>query len=277
MTLETFHGPDLGRVLAHVRALHGDNVMIVRTIGPAQTGTGEYEVVVAGSGQIERLHRLVQEGRTAARRGQHRVAVVGPAGAGKTTTIARLALHAAAFGNTRVGLLTLDTYRIAGLEQLQVYADIAGLPIEVAYDANDLTAALDRLRHCETVLIDTPGRIVDPLPRRVGAPSHDDDEREWLQLLAAAEPAETHLVLPAGLRTDVAQRLAGRFAACRPTHVLFTHLDELAGTDAVADMALAIGLPMRWVSAGTTVPDDLTSARTVLAALGGEPALRRAG
>jgi len=277
MTLETFHGPDLGRLLAHVRALHGDDVMIVRTIGPAQTGTGEYEVVVAGNGQIERLNRLVQEGRTAARRGQHRVAVVGPAGAGKTTTIARLALHAGAFGNTRVGLLTLDTYRIAGLEQLQVYADIAGLPIEIAYDANDLTSAIDRLRHCDTVLIDTPGRLFDSLQRRAAAPSYDDDEREWLHLLAAAKPAETHLVLPAGLRTDVARRLAGRFAGCRPTHVLFTHLDEVIGTEAVAEIALAIGLPMRWVSAGTTVPDDLASARTVLAALGGEPAPRRAG
>jgi len=266
MTFDSFRGPDLAGVLAHVRALYGEDVMIVRTLGPKQTGTGEHEVIVAGSGQIERLHRLVREQYRSARRRQTRVAVVGPAGAGKTTTLARLALHASAFGTTRVGLLTLDTYRVAGLEHLQVYADIAGLPIEVAYDTKDLAAALDRLRNCETILIDTPGRIGDR-----------NEEREWVPLLADAEPEETHLVMPAGLRTDVAVRIAQRFAVCRPTHALFTHLDEVAGSDAVADLALTLGLPMRWVSGGTTVPDDLASARTVLAALGREPGLRRAG
>jgi flagellar biosynthesis protein FlhF len=67
------------------------------------------------------------------------LALVGPTGAGKTTTLAKLAAHAEAFGGWKVGAITIDTYRVGALEQLQLYAEVAGFPVEVVYDAREVT------------------------------------------------------------------------------------------------------------------------------------------
>src|SRR5207244_230331 len=73
------------------------------------------------------------------------VALVGPTGAGKTTTAVKLALHGDAFGAQRVGFLTFDTYRAGAVAQLETYAGVAGIPLEVAYEARDVAPALARL------------------------------------------------------------------------------------------------------------------------------------
>ncbi|MCC6650895.1 MAG: hypothetical protein IT348_07090, partial [Candidatus Eisenbacteria bacterium] len=86
------------------------------------------------------------------------VALVGPTGAGKTTTMAKLANHPQAFGGRRVGMLGLDTYRIGGVEQARQYAELSRLPFEVAWDSRDIERAMKRLKDCEVVLVDTPGR-----------------------------------------------------------------------------------------------------------------------
>src|SRR5262249_4279501 len=77
------------------------------------------------------------------------IALVGPTGAGKTTTMAKLANHSQAFGGRRVGILCLDTYRIAGVEQARQYAELSKLPFEVAWDTAGLARALRRLKDCE--------------------------------------------------------------------------------------------------------------------------------
>lgn len=251
MTLETFRGPDLPRVLALVRAACGEDAMIVKTRGPAETGDGQYEVVVADSDQIVRFRRVL-EGPAAGGRAvpETRVhAFVGPAGGGKTTTLAKLALHASAFGGRTVGLLSLDTYRVGGVEHLQTYADIAGLPFDVAYDEHDVAGALRRMEHCDVVLIDTPGRGTT----KEGVP-------EWMRLLAAADPDEVHLVLPAGVRADVAAASRRSFQPCGITHVLLTRLDEVPFERGVAELAEMLHLPARWVTCGPEVPVDLAAA-----------------
>src|SRR5690606_15288896 len=102
------------------------------------------------------------------------VALVGPTGSGKTTTAAKLALSPHAFGSRKVGLITLDPFRVGGVEQLRTYADIAGLPLEVIYNAREIPAALARLSRCEVIVVDTPGRG----PRAVA------EELEWREILA---------------------------------------------------------------------------------------------
>jgi flagellar biosynthesis protein FlhF len=175
------------------------------------------------------------------------VALVGPTGSGKTTTIAKLANHPQAFGGARVGLLCLDTYRIGGVEQSRQYAELSRLPLEVAWDAADVGRALRRLRDCAIVLVDTPGR----------GPRAAADLRETQVRLLELAPDEVHLVVPAGLQPALARRLVSAHLPLGVTHLLPTKLDEFPDERGAFELARQFALPMRWVTDGQEVPRDL--------------------
>src|SRR5512143_2545010 len=127
MQPDLLRGPDLAPLLAQARTRHGEDVVVLNTRRVRQGGAFLYELAVADPREVERFRANLQPaplpsgpaqvaGRT---RRPRLVALVGPTGAGKTTTAAKLALHPRAFGGSRVGLMTLDTYRVAALEQIQ--------------------------------------------------------------------------------------------------------------------------------------------------------------
>jgi flagellar biosynthesis protein FlhF len=178
------------------------------------------------------------------------VALVGPTGAGKTTTIAKLANHPEVFGTWTVGLLSLDTYRVGAVEQSRIYAELAGLPFEVAYEESEVADALARLGRREVVLVDTAGRS----PRR--ADDLDATRRQLEQL----GPDEVHLVLPAGLQPSHARRMLAEYRPLGVTHLLATKLDECPDDPTVFALAADRGLPMRWAATGQEVPNDLSAA-----------------
>jgi flagellar biosynthesis protein FlhF len=248
MKVKTFTAPDMRTALAAARVAMGEDIVIVRTRGPAETESRQYEITAALADEMNALRRQIEPAAEIMFGGASalKIALVGPAGAGKTTTLIKLALHAQAFGAKQVGLVSLDTYRIAGLDEIHTYGDITGLPVEIVYNPQDCSSAQQRLAKCDVVLIDTPGR--------------PDQGHEWLQLLRAFRPHETHLVLPAVLRIDVARGMTKTFAGCAPTHQLLTRLDEVPGEAGIAALASTIGLPARWVSTGRNVPDDLRPA-----------------
>jgi hypothetical protein len=180
------------------------------------------------------------------------IALVGPTGSGKTTTIAKLARHPEVFDGLPVGLLCLDTYRIGAVEQLSIYADIARLPLEVVYDASDLKRAMKKLRECEIVLVDTAGR----------GPGATADVDATVAQLAEIRPAEVHLTVPAGLQLALARGLINRHRAHGVTHLIATKRDEFPDDASVFELAAEWSLPMRWVTTGQEVPDDLEAAAT---------------
>jgi flagellar biosynthesis protein FlhF len=186
----------------------------------------------------------------AASRGARRprvVALVGPTGAGKTTTIAKLANHPQAFGGKRVGLLCLDTYRIGGVEQARQYAELSRLPFEVVWDIAGISRAVRRLRECDVVLVDTPGR----------GPRAASDLRETQSRLLELAPDEVHLVLPAGLQRSLAHRVVAAHLPLGVTHLLPTKLDEYPDERGLFELARQFALPMRWLADGQEVPRDL--------------------
>ncbi len=155
MPLETFTGPHLPSLLARAEAALGPDAVVV-AVRPAPDGGRCLELVAADPGSLGR--RLAPRSGEdpgpdlpagpARAAGPLVIALVGPTGAGKTTTIAKLATHPEAFGRHRVGLLCLDTYRIGAVEQSRVYAELGGFPLEVAYEVSELDACLHRLRAC---------------------------------------------------------------------------------------------------------------------------------
>ena len=205
------------------------------------------------AGRLTTMLPCLADYRIGRRRDPVVIALVGPTGSGKTTTIAKLARHPEVFDGLPVGLLCLDTYRIGAVEQLRIYADIARLPLEVAYETRDLARAMKRLRDREIVLVDTAGR----------GPAAAADLAETRARLEALMPAEVHLTLPAGLQPSRARALAARHRGLGVTHVIATKLDEYPGDDSAFDLAAELGLPMRWATDGQEVPTDLRSAAEI--------------
>lgn len=266
MPLERFAGTKMTALLGDARRVFGPDAIAVATRARlGEDGGRAFELLAADEDGArdfaERTRGLAQAPAIAplptlaARPTRpYVIALVGPTGAGKTTTIAKLATHPRVFQARRVGFLTLDTYRVGAVAQLRVYADIASIPCEVAYESKDLGPAMARLAKCRVVLVDTPGRG----PRRT---VEGDLLQHWLDRL---HPDEVHLVLPAGLRPALARQLAARGMAASVTHLLATKLDEAADDTALFDVAAETRLPMRWYTDGQDVPLDLRPARTPL-------------
>jgi flagellar biosynthesis protein FlhF len=175
------------------------------------------------------------------------IALIGPTGVGKTTTLAKLAAKFALEEQKRVGLITLDTYRIGAVEQLRTYARILGVPLEVAHTPEDLTAAIARMADKDIVLIDTVGRC----------------QKNKLQIselqvfLNVAKPSEVHLVISASSSLDVQKDVVRNFGVLAPNRLLFTKLDEAVGLNCLAEVAMSTRLPLSYVTNGQNVPDDI--------------------
>ncbi len=180
--------------------------------------------------------------------GQCRVAaLVGPTGVGKTTTIAKLAANFRLRDKLRVGLITVDTYRIAAVEQLRTYADIMDLPMEVVSTPQEMREARARLADLDLVLMDTAGR----------SPRDEVKIQELKSVLAEAEADEVHLVLSGGASGNGLVRAAERFAEAGTTSLIITKLDEAAGLGNLMPLIRQSGLPLSYLTDGQSVPDDI--------------------
>jgi flagellar biosynthesis protein FlhF len=193
------------------------------------------------------------------------VALVGPTGVGKTTTLAKLATHPEAFGGRAVGILGMDTYRVGAVEQLETYAELADVPCEIVYAEADLPRAIGRLVDREVILVDTPGRG----PRQI---EDLGTIRRWLRQLDAEE---VHLVLPASAMPLALRHTIAMFRSFGVTHALATKLDECPRDARVFDVASEASLPMHWYTEGQEVPRDLRRAGARMAQAAALRAARR--
>ncbi len=187
----------------------------------------------------------------AAKAGRRRVvALVGATGVGKTTTIAKLAANFRLRGNIKLGLVTVDTYRVAAVEQLRTYAEIIDLPMKVVTNPIEMRRALDELAGLDLVLIDTAGR----------SPKDELQIQELKSLLAEARVDEVHLVLSMTSSRQSLESAADKFKAAGITAMILTKLDEASGMGAVLSLARRVDLPISYLTAGQAVPDDIEPA-----------------
>jgi flagellar biosynthesis protein FlhF len=195
---------------------------------------------------------------------RHLVALVGPTGVGKTTTIAKLAANFRLRDKRRVGLITVDTYRIAAVDQLRTYADIIDLPMEIVATPRDMHQAVARMADLDLVLMDTAGR----------SPRDEVKIQELKSMLAEAAPDEVHLVLSAVASATSLAKTAEQFAAVGTTALLLTKLDEAASLGNLLSLVRANRLGLSYLTHGQNVPDDIAAAdkrRLARVILGTEP------
>lgn len=261
MPLEAFNGLRIPSLLARAQRAIGEDAVVLSVRRIECDKTTMFELIAADpdtahdwrasngssapppvdSGARAAKRRPLPEGKPVI------VALVGPTGSGKTTTIAKLANHPAAFGNAAVGLISLDTYRIGALEQSRIYAELSRIPLEVIYETGDVQRVMRRLRECDVLLVDTAGRGPGRQLDAVCAQTH----------LSALNPYEVHLTLPAGLQPQRARQIIEEYLPFGVTHVIATKVDECLGDETAFQAAADYSLPVLWITNGQEVPNDL--------------------
>jgi flagellar biosynthesis protein FlhF len=177
------------------------------------------------------------------------VALLGPTGVGKTTTIAKLAARAAMdFGPDQIALVTTDTYRIGAHEQLATYGRIMGCPVRVAKDAEELADILHQLRHRRLVLLDT-----------AGMGQRDIRLSEQLDTLMqnSGSQIRSFLVLPSTAQRRVLHETIEHFRRIPLSGCVLTKLDESLSLGEVICVSIQSALPIAYLADGQRVPEDI--------------------
>lgn len=210
---------------------------------------GEIQLTEEIAGLILRK-KLRKRLKTAPEKGAQIQVFVGPTGVGKTTTLAKLAARYALYQGERVGIITIDHYRIGAVEQMRTYADITGLPLEVVMTPRELQHALQRLSGCQRILIDTAGRST---LNHV----HIQELAHYLQKLP---PAEIFLVISATTKSQDLRLISQNFRCMNYNRLIFTKLDETTTYGVLLNGIYLTGMPAIYVTTGQSVPDDISLA-----------------
>jgi flagellar biosynthesis protein FlhF len=179
------------------------------------------------------------------------VALVGPPGAGKTTTLVKLAVNQGLAQGRLVRLISADAQRVGGAEQLRSFAAILGVPFQAVESAAALARAIDTAPPDVHILIDTPG---------FSAAALDELGADLASFLAERQDIDTHLVLTASARTDALRNSAAAYARFRPRKLLFTRLDETCSYGSVFCAAARQGIPLSFFCHGQEIPEDIRPA-----------------
>jgi flagellar biosynthesis protein FlhF len=180
-------------------------------------------------------------------------ALVGPPGAGKTTTLVKLAITEGLMKGRPVRLISADTQRIAASEQLRIYAAILGVPFQSVESISALAQAIDSAPANAVLLIDTPGLS----PALFEGPGID-----LATFLRQRQDIDTHLVLTAPTRSSDLESAVRRFSIFRPAALIFTRLDETDSFGAIFSEAVRTKTPVSYICDGQLVPENIAPAST---------------
>lgn len=178
---------------------------------------------------------------------QHRISLIGPTGVGKTTTLAKIAAHYLSRFDGRIALITIDTYRIAAVEQLKVYGEIMRLPVEVVISPRELELAMEKFNDADLILIDTAGR----------SPRNSLDIQELATALRPQLGIEHHLLLSATTREREIEETIRRFSVLPIKNFIFTKIDECDQLGVLLNIHYKNDTPISFLTNGQRVPEDL--------------------
>jgi len=181
---------------------------------------------------------------------QHTIALVGSTGVGKTTTLAKIAANYLSNYSNSIALITIDTYRIAAIEQLKVYGEIMHLPVDVVLTPLQLEQAMEKHRDKDLILIDTAGR----------SPRDTLSIDELHSFLDPIPDITKHLVLSATNREDELAETIARFSRLGIDSTIFTKVDECVNLGIILNTQIHNSAPVSYITNGQRVPEDLVAA-----------------
>ena len=201
----------------------------------------------------EMMNMIRTSGPIACQKGKPKViALVGPTGVGKTTTLAKLAANSKFVFEKRVSLISADTYRMSAIEHLNTFAGIAHLPLSAVYSPVELNSALTANKDKDLIFIDTAGRS----PR-------DAKHLEELKIfMECAQPDEIHLVIPANMKNMDLLDTVQRFSVLPINRVVVSKVDETSTLGTIVNIAAEVACPISYITNGQTIPDDIELANS---------------
>lgn len=259
---------DIDRIVGPIKSEMRAMRVLVRQHVQANAGADIRSELTALRAAVEELQRVSESSRRmvdplpieaiaqstalVAESNAHYVAVVGPSGVGKTTTIAKLASKDALVYRRQVALITLDVYRVGAVEQIRAYAELIGIPLEIVTDPSELAAAITRVEGADRVYIDTAGR----------GPTDLISQKAMAEALGSVEDLEILLAVAAGGSAAQIDQVIQRFAQLRPDRLVMTKCDE---AESLAELVYAPArsrIPVAFITTGQRVPEDLETATT---------------
>ena len=176
-----------------------------------------------------------------------KVVLVGPTGVGKTTTIAKLAGRLALVEKKKVGLITIDTYRIGAIEQLKTYAEIMNIPFKVVITIKEMENAIESMEDCDVVLIDTTGR----------SSKNTMQISELRAFVQKSNPDHVNMVISATTKNKDIKGILKGYSELEYESVIVTKLDETTAYGSIYNISRNSNKPISFITIGQNVPDDI--------------------
>ncbi|MEG8945583.1 flagellar biosynthesis protein FlhF [Rosettibacter firmus] len=178
-----------------------------------------------------------------------KVALVGPTGVGKTTCIAKLAVISKIIHKLKVGLISIDTYRLGAIDQLRIFSEISDIEMAVAYEPGDMQKLIKKFKNKDLIFIDTVGR----------SQRNADNLNKIKEYLDEAEVDETILVLSSTSSYKTLYDVAQKFKVLNYSSVIFSKIDEAVTYGNLLNLSHNFNLPITFLTNGQVIPDDIIS------------------